>query len=190
MNIGYSRVSINTQNAALQETALQGAGCDRIFSDTCSGSLDKRKGLAQALACAQSGDVIVVWKLDRLGRSLRHLIDTVRDLDKRSIGLRSLTETIDTTTSGGKLVFHLFGAIAEFERDLIRERTKAGLAVAKSKGRVGGRPVKMTAQKLEIAKTLLTLEEHSIPAICKILGISRATLYRHLNTESKKKEAV
>src|SRR6476661_2635842 len=127
MLIGYARVSTTDQTLALQQDALADAGCEKIFTDTASGSLAERPGLAEALNFARSGDTLVVWRLDRLGRSLRHLIDTVTTLEQRGVGFKSLTEAIDTTSSGGKLVFHIFGALAEFERDLIRERTQAGL---------------------------------------------------------------
>src|SRR5829696_376525 len=129
MLIGYARVSTTEQTLALQRDALQQAGCDRIFTDTASGAVE-RKGLEEALSFVRTGDTVVVWKLDRLGRSLRHLIDTINSMQARGVGFRSLTEQIDTTTSGGKLVFHVFGALAEFERDLIRERTQAGLMAA------------------------------------------------------------
>src|SRR3954466_5775041 len=140
MLIGYARVSTADQTLALQQDALKGAGCDQIFTDTASGSATERTGLEQAISHLREGDTLVVWRLDRLGRSLRHLIDTITALDARGIGFRSITVNIDTTTSGGKLVFHIFGALAEFERDIIRERTQAGLQAARARGRRGGRP--------------------------------------------------
>src|SRR3990170_7616784 len=140
MQIGYARVSTEEQTLELQKDALTAADCSRIFSDVASGANTERQGLAEALNFVRSGDTLVVWKLDRLGRSLKHLIETIRDLEQRQVSFKSLTENIDTTTSGGKLVFHLFGALAEFERDLIRERTQAGLAAARARGRMGGRP--------------------------------------------------
>src|SRR5215216_5603682 len=140
MLIGYARVSTIDQTLALQQDALQQAGCERIFTDTASGARAERQGLDEALDFARAGDTLVVWKLDRLGRSLRHLIETIRQLHERGVGFKSLTEQIDTTTSGGKLVCHVFGALAEFERDLIRERTQAGLIAARARGRHGGRP--------------------------------------------------
>src|SRR5512142_2032540 len=140
MLIGYARVSTMDQTLALQRDALTQAGCERIFTDTASGSRTDRPGLEEALAFARTGDTLVVWRLDRLGRSLRHLIDTVAVLQDRGIGLKSLQEQIDTTTSGGKLVFHVFGALAEFERDLIRERTQAGLLAARARGDRAGAP--------------------------------------------------
>src|SRR5689334_20823428 len=139
MLIGYARVSTTDQTLALQQDALTKAGCDRIFTDTASGARTDRPGLAEALTYARSGDTLVVWRLDRLGRSLVHLIQTVAQLQERGVHFRSLQEQLDTSTSGGKLVFHFFGALAEFERDLIRERTMAGLAAARARGRRGGR---------------------------------------------------
>ncbi len=146
MLLGYARVSTLEQTLALQQDALTQAGCERTFTDTASGSQDVRPGLTEALDFARPGDTLVVWRLDRLGRSLRHLIDTVALLQERGIGFKSLQEQIDTTTSGGKLVFHVFGALAEFERDLIRERTQAGLLAARARGRLGGRPRALDAQ--------------------------------------------
>jgi DNA invertase Pin-like site-specific DNA recombinase len=138
--IGYARISTADQDPALQLDALHQIGCTRIFQDHgVSGAKTERPGLTAALSHVREGDVLVVWKLDRLGRSLAHLIDTVSDLERRGIGLRSLTEAIDTTTPGGRLIFHVFGALGQFERDLIRERTRAGLAAAAARGRKGGR---------------------------------------------------
>ena len=140
MLIGYARVSTLEQNLDLQEDALKAAGCKKIYTDKTGGAKADRPGLERALADVRPGDSLVVWKLDRLGRSLKHLIETVTDLSERGVGFRSLQEAIDTTTSGGKLIFHVFGALAEFERDIIRERTLAGLAAARARGRKGGRP--------------------------------------------------
>src|SRR5919199_3095295 len=181
MNIGYARVSTDEQNLDSQIDALVQAGCERrhIYTDKVSGTKDQRPGLEQALSHLRPGDTLVVWRLDRLGRSLRHLIDTVTALAERGVGFRSLTESIDTTTSGGKLVFHIFGALAEFERELIRERTRAGLAAARARGRQGGRPKKLdSAKKVAMAQALYDQGSHSIQDICLMLGISRATLYR------------
>ncbi len=155
MNLGYARVSTLDQNLELQEDALTKAGCEKIFRDVASGAIDSRKGLAEAIEFARSGDNLVVWKLDRLGRSLKHLIETVNLLRERGVGLLSLQEKIDTTTSGGKLIFHVFGALAEFERELIRERTNAGLKSARARGRLGGRPPKLTSNQIEMAQRLL-----------------------------------
>src|SRR5215217_1884849 len=190
MLIGYARVSTTDQTLALQQDALQMASCDRIFTDTASGSKAERKGLDEALDFARAGDTLVVWRLDRLARSLRHLIDTINSMQARGVGFRSLTEQIDTTTSGGKLIFHVFGALAEFERDLIRERTHAGLTAARARGRLGGRPKKLAdAKQLELARTLYAGGETDIDTICATLGISRATLYRYLKEHAVKPSA-
>src|SRR6266511_6021697 len=157
MLIGYARVSTNEQTLALQNDALTNAGCVRLFTDTASGATTSRPGLAEAISFAREGDVLVVWRLDRLGRSLKHLIDTITTLERQGIGFKSLTENIDTTTSGGKLIFHIFGALAEFERDIIRERTRAGLTAARARGRKGGHPRTMglnTPQKIAMAQRL------------------------------------
>src|SRR5512142_631170 len=184
MLIGYARVSTLEQTLPLQQDALTKAGCERTFTDTASGSHLVRPGLDEALDFARPGDTLVVWRLDRLGRSLRHLIDTISALQERGIGFRSLQEQIDTTTSGGKLVFHVFGALAEFERDLIRERTQAGLAAARARGRLGGRPRALDERKAQIARVLYADKSNSIADICRTLGISRATLYRYVGGTS------
>jgi DNA invertase Pin-like site-specific DNA recombinase len=180
MLIGYARVSTDEQTTRLQRDALDGAGCARIFEDTASGTRIDRVHHFSAFAYAREGDTIVVWKLDRLARSLAQLIATVADLEARKIGLRSLTEAIDTTTPGGRLVFHIFGALAEFERSLIRERTRAGLAAARARGRVGGRRRSMTENDLALARTLLTNHEIPVIEIARKLGVSEATFYRWL----------
>lgn len=185
MQIGYARVSTEEQTLELQKDALTAAECSRIFSDVASGAKTERQGLTEALNFVRTGDTLVVWKLDRLGRSLKHLIETIRDLELRQVSFRSLTENIDTTTSGGKLVFHLFGALAEFERDLIRERTLAGLAAARARGRVGGHPRAAslnTSQKVALAQSLYDNKETSIDDICSTLRVARATLYRYIKT--------
>lgn len=178
MLIGYARVSTQEQNLDLQLDALKRAGCEKVFSDTASGAKAARPNLEQALSHAREGDTLVVWKLDRLGRSLRHLIDTVQALSGRGIGFRSLQESIDTTTPGGKLVFHVFGALAEFERDLVKERTNAGLASARARGRKGGRPKALSEKQRQQAKALIKDPSISIGEICKTLRVSRSTLYR------------
>ena len=150
--IGYARVSTAGQDTALQTDALRKAGCKRIFEDTASGAKAARPGLDAALEYLRDGDVLVVWRLDRLGRSLPHLIDVIGALEARSVGFRSLTESIDTTTPGGRLIFHVFGALGQFERDLIRDRTKAGLAAAAVRGRKGGRKPVVTTEKLQRAR--------------------------------------
>jgi DNA invertase Pin-like site-specific DNA recombinase len=151
MLIGYAWVSTHDQTLAFQRDALTKAGCTKLFTDTASGAKAERKGLDEALAYVRKGDTLVVWRLDRLGRSLPHLITTMTDLEKRGIGFKSLTENIDTTTSGGKLIFHIFGALAEFERNLIRERTTAGLMASRARGRTGGRPKALTGRKYVIS---------------------------------------
>jgi DNA invertase Pin-like site-specific DNA recombinase len=181
MNIGYARVSTTDQNLDLQTDALTKAGCEKIFSDVASGAKSDRAGLAEAMGFARAGDTIVVWKLDRLGRSLPHLIATVRELEAKGIGFRSIQEAIDTTTPAGKLFFHMIGALAEFERDLIRERTKAGLLSARARGRMGGRPSVLDKRKGEMATSLYE-SKANIRDICTTLGISKATLYRHLKS--------
>src|ERR687885_1152253 len=154
MLIGYARVSTTEQNLDLQRDAVQKAGCEQIYTDQVSGTKARRPGLEQALSHLRPGDTLVVWRLDRLGRSLRHLIDTVTSLAEQGIGFKSLQESIDTTTSGGKLVFHIFGALAEFEREIIREHTNAGLQAARARGRHGGPKHKLTPKQVEIARQL------------------------------------
>jgi DNA invertase Pin-like site-specific DNA recombinase len=185
MLIGYARISTGDQTLDLQRDALAASGCGRVFEDVASGAKASRPVLEEALAYLRTGDTLVVWRLDRLGRSLPHLIETVTALAERGIGFQSLTEQIDTTTSGGKLIFHVFGALAEFERDLIRERTQAGLAAARARGRKGGRPKKLADPKrLALAQQLYDEGSTDIATICQTLGISRATLYRSLRRRS------
>jgi DNA invertase Pin-like site-specific DNA recombinase len=185
MQIGYARVSTGEQTLDLQQDALTAAGCERLFTDVLSGAKVSRPGLDEALSQIRKGDTLVVWRLDRLGRSLSHLIETVTGLAGEGIGFKSLTEQLDTTTPGGRLVFHLFGALAEFERDLIRERTQAGLRAARARGRTGGRPKKLADPKtLALAQKLYADGETDIATICQTLGISRATLYRALKSTS------
>lgn len=180
MLIGYARVSTIEQNLDLQIDALNCAGCEKLFTDTTSGARSERPGLDQTLEHLRRGDTLVVWKLDRLGRSIRHLIETVGQLQERKVGFRSLQESIDTTTSGGKLVFHVFAALAEFERDLIRERTRAGLDAARARGKKGGRPSKLDQKKRAQALTLHKDKTNTINDICRTLRIGRSTLYRYL----------
>lgn len=180
MLIGYARVSTLEQNLDLQNDALKKAGCEKIYTDTLSGAKAQRPGLEECLDYVRAGDTVVVWKLDRLGRNLKHLIETVQALDERGIGFQSVQESIDTTTPGGKLVFHVFGALAEFERDLIRERTNAGLAAARARGRTGGRKPALDAQGREIALALFRDKSVNVTQICKTLGVSRTTFYRSL----------
>src|SRR6266568_5650581 len=181
--VGYARVSTTEQTLNLQLDALKKAGCSKIFTDTASGAKEERRGLDEAVAYLRLGDTLVVWRLDRLGRSLKHLIEVVTDLEKRGIGFRSLTESIDTTTSGGKLIFHIFGALAEFERNLIRERTQAGLLAARARGRKGGQPKALSSKQAAIAQQLYDNKTNSISDICKTLHISRATLYRYITVK-------
>jgi DNA invertase Pin-like site-specific DNA recombinase len=183
MLIGYARVSTHDQTLALQQDALKQASCERIFTDTASGAKADRPGLEEAVSFARSGDTLVVWKLDRLGRSLPHLIETISGLQERGIGFKSLTEQIDTTTSGGKLIFHVFAALAEFERDVSRERTEAGLIAARARGRRGGHPraaALSDAKKVAMAQALYNDKKNSIADICKTLRVSRSTLYRYI----------
>jgi DNA invertase Pin-like site-specific DNA recombinase len=180
MLVGYARISTTDQTLALQQDALTKAGCTKVFTDVVSGTKAERRGLDEALDFLRPGDTLVVWRLDRLGRSLAHLIDTIKLLDSRGIGFRSLTEQIDTTTSGGKLIFHVFGALAEFERDLIRERTQAGLAAARARGRHGGPPRLLSDRQVAMARKLYADKTNTIADICKTLRCSRATLYRAL----------
>lgn len=178
--IGYARVSTLDQSLDLQLDALKKTGCQKIFQETASGAKTDRPKLQEALAYCRPGDTLVVWKLDRLGRSLPHLIETIQILQQQNIGFKSLQESIDTTTSGGKLIFHMFSALAEFERDIIRERTKAGLEAARARGKKGGRPPVMDNHKIQMAKTLYDAKNHSIKDICRILKISQGTLYKYL----------
>src|SRR3954454_17692517 len=180
MLIGYARVSTHDQTLALQQDALTQAGCQRIFTDTASGGQTDRPGLSEALSHLREGDIIVVWKLDRLGRSLKDLIARITELQNRQIGFKSLTEQIDTTTSGGKLIFHIFGALAEFERDIIRERTNAGLEAARMRGKRGGRPKALSPEKIKLARKLYADTSTSVAEICRMLGISRHTLQRYV----------
>lgn len=181
MVFGYARVSTSDQDASLQIDALNAHGCDRVFADTISGSTTTRPQLDQLLEQLRPGDAVVVWRLDRLGRSVRHLIDIVRQLDERKVGFRSMRESIDTTNPGGKLVFHVFAALAEFERDLIRERTKAGLEAARARGRKGGRPAALTPEQVVAARQMYEKRDLTAVEIARVLGVSRATLYRSLD---------
>src|SRR5277367_6726038 len=180
MLIGYARVSTVDQNLALQRDALTEAGCAKIFTEQMSGAVADRPALHDALEFARSGDTLIVWKLDRLARSMKQLIETVESLRVRGIGFRSLTEALDSTTAQGRLVFHMFGALAEFERSLIRERTQAGLDAARRLGRTGGRPPKLTEDDLDVARALLANPDIGVTQIAHRLGVSPATLYRYI----------
>ncbi len=186
MLIGYARVSTTEQILDLQIDALEKIGCSKIFTDMISSAKPERPGLMEALAFVRAKDTLVVWRLDRLGRSLKELIEIVKDLNNRNVEFKSITENIDTTTPGGKLVFHMFGALAEFEQDIIRERTKAGLQAARARGRLGGRPKAQTLntpKKVAIAQSLYNNKTNTIDEICKTLNISRATLYRYIDVK-------
>ena len=185
MLIGYARVSTDDQDTRLQIDALKRAGCEKIYEERASGSRTDRPELNKALAHGRKGDMVVVWKLDRLGRSLPHLIDTVHDLEERKVGFRSLTDNIDTTTASGRMFFHMMGALAQFERDLIRERTMAGLKAARERGNVGGRPRKLKDADLKFARSLMRdkSEHWSWPAVATRLGVSHMTLWRAMKRE-------
>ncbi|NTW42806.1 MAG: recombinase family protein [Cellulomonadaceae bacterium] len=182
--LGYARVSTDLQNPALQLDALAAAGCDRTWTDQASGARTARPSLEELLGYARAGDTLVVWRLDRLGRSVAHLVQMVADLEARGIGFRSLTEAIDTTTAGGRLMLHVFAALAEFERDLIRARTVAGLDAARARGRVGGRPTVMTPERRAAADELLKRPGASVAAVARALGVSRASLRRYVETQA------
>ncbi len=186
MLIGYARVSTHEQTLDLQLDALKQAGCsdDKTYKDKISSAKEHRQQLEKALDQLRAGDTLVVWRLDRLGRSLQELITLVNGIHAKGAGFKSLTENMDTTTSGGKLVFHFFGALAEFERDIIRERTRAGLDAARARGRQGGRPKLESSptkrKKMEMAQALHADPSHSIEDICETLHISKSTLYRYV----------
>jgi DNA invertase Pin-like site-specific DNA recombinase len=180
MKIGYARVSTEDQNLHMQEDALRSAGCEEIFTDIASGSKAQRPGLEKALDYAREGDMIVVWKLDRLGRSIQHLIQTVTLLIEKKIFFKSLQENIDTGSSSGRLIFHIFGALAEFERDLIRERTHAGLKAARIRGRVGGRPAMLDSRQITRMIEMYDEQNNTVAEICKIYDISRPSFYNYL----------
>jgi len=180
MLIGYARVSTQDQNLSLQLDALKEVGCHKIFTEKASGAQRERPELTAALNYMRKGDTLVVWKLDRLARSLKQLIETVEKLEDQQIGFQSLTEAINTTTSGGRLIFHIFASLAEFERSIIKERTLAGLSAAKRLGRVGGRPPSLKAEDLMIAKALLKDDNITVEEVAKRLSVAPSTLYRHL----------
>lgn len=180
MFVGYARVSTQDQKPELQLDALKAAGCEKVFVEKASGAQRERPELKAALDYMRDGDTLVVWKLDRLARSVKQLIETVEALEAKGIGFRSLTEAIDTTTPGGKLVFHVFGALAEFERSIIQERTRAGLDAARARGRTGGRPPKLKEKDLKAARAMLADKSITVEEVAKHLRVSPATLYRHL----------
>ena len=179
MQVGYARVSTQDQNPDLQLDALKKAGCEKVFEEKASGAKRNRPELKASLDYLRKGDVLVVWKLDRLARSLKQLIETVELLEERGIGFMSLTENIDTTTSSGKLIFHIFASLAEFERSMIRERTQAGLQAARDRGKIGGRPPALSEEDQAAARAMLKDKGMSVGTIAKRLGVSRSTLYRY-----------
>ena len=189
MRIGYARISTNDQNLDLQMDALQKAGCKRIFTDKISGSKSRRPGLDELLYLLREGDQVIVWKLDRLGRSLKDLVSLINDFDSRGAGFTSLEDNIDTSTPVGQFTFHIFAAVAQFERDIIRMRTIAGLKAARARGRIGGRPRGLSKQaqnKALAAETLYKEQKLSVSEICAQLGISKPTVYRYLRYRSVK----
>jgi DNA invertase Pin-like site-specific DNA recombinase len=189
MKIGYARVSTHDQNLNLQKDALEKAGCEKIYVDEISGTAARREGLEKAKEILRKGDVLIVWRLDRLGRSIRDLIDWVTRLEEEGIGFKSLQELIDTTTSSGKLVFHIFAALAEFERNLIRERTNAGLAAARARGKLGGRKKSLTANEQKRAVEMYNRKNHTVQQICKMMNITKPTLYAYIREEQESQNA-
>jgi DNA invertase Pin-like site-specific DNA recombinase len=187
MNIGYARVSTHNQNLDLQLDELKKAGCEKVYQEQVSGMKEKREELTKLKEQLRAGDIVVVWKLDRLGRSLKDLVQTVKDFEDMGVGLRSLTESIDTTSNTGKLIFHIFASLAEFERELIRERTFAGLSSARARGRIGGRPKKITPEKIIQMKEMHKDTKIEISEMCKTFGIARNTLYKYLELNAFKK---
>ncbi|WP_338877361.1 recombinase family protein (plasmid) [Spirosoma sp. SC4-14] len=190
MFIGYARVSTHDQVLDAQEDLLRAAGCERILTDKISSTVAERSGLNEVKKLLRSGDTLVVWRLDRLGRSLKDLIDWVAYLESQGVALKSLHESIDTSTSTGKLVFHLFGALAEFERNLIQERTMTGLSAARARGRLGGRPKTLNADKQQLAVQLYEAKKTSIRKICEMLAISKPTLYAYVRANQQSPGAV
>ncbi len=183
VRVGYIRTSKKDQNPELQRRDLLAAGCEKVFEEQISSRKANRPELRAALEFCREGDDLVVWKLDRFGRSLQELIELVGVLKERGVEFVSLREGLDTTTPGGKLVFHVFGAVAEFERDLILERTMAGLEAAKARGRHGGRPRALGEGEAKLARRLKDEGEHSVEEICSMLGVGRSTLYRYLGSD-------
>ncbi len=188
MIIGYARVSTNDQNLDLQRDALRKAGCEKIIEDKASGSVAERPGLERLKDMLREGDTLVVWRLDRLARSLRHLIDWMNYCDSEKIAFQSIEENIATNTATGKLIFHIFGAMAEFERNLIRERTHAGLAAARARGRMGGRPKALNRDKRQVVVDLYNAKKLSVQKICDMMGISKPTLYKYVRETQQTKD--
>lgn len=188
MLIGYMRVSTGEQNLDLQRDGLEKAGCKKIYDDVCSGRATDRPGLTKALEIARAGDALVVWKLDRIGRSLPHVVGLMSDLQQRGVGLKVLTGDMDTTTTTGRLVFGIFATLADFERDLIHERTMAGLAAARAHGRAGGRPRVMTRKKLKVAMAMMADRDNAARDVAADLGVSLSTLYAYVDAKGKPRE--
>ena len=186
-HVGYARVSTGEQKMDLQLDALKEAGCDKVFTDRLSGATAERPGLEEAINYARPGDTLIVWRLDRFGRSLKDLVAKVERLGEKGVGFRSLKETIDTTSSAGKLQFHIFSALAEFERDLNKERTMAGLRAARERGRVGGRPRALSEEDLPQVQALMRQPGVSTRQICERFGISKATLYRYVGPDGARR---
>jgi DNA invertase Pin-like site-specific DNA recombinase len=189
MLIGYARVSTDDQHLDLQRDALNAVGCERIIEEKASGAKAERVGLINLFNILRSGDTIVIWRLDRLGRSLKDLIELVERLETAGVSLRSLQEQIDTSSSGGRLVFHVFGALAEFERNLIRERTHAGLQAARARGRKGGRKQLLNSDKKALALQLYQQRSHTVHEICQLMGISKSTLYNYRDEAANANDA-
>jgi len=183
MKIGYARVSTLEQNLDLQLDALKKEGCEKIISDRISGSVAERDGLIKLREDLRKGDTLIVWRLDRLGRSLKDLIKWMEWFEENQISFKSLQESIDTSTSTGKLVFHIFGALSEFERNLIHERTRAGMEAARARGRQGGRPHKLIQNRRQLVVDLYKSKKHSIKQICEMVGISKPTLYKYISLD-------
>ncbi len=180
MKVGYARVSTDDQNMSLQLDALQAVGCEKIFTDQLSGATTKRPGLDEALAALQPSDVLTVWRLDRLGRTMRHLVETVTDLAERGIGFQSLTEAMDTTTAGGEFLFHIMSALAQFERRLNAERSRAGIEAARRRGKHLGRPPDLTLEKVSHAHQMIDSGQQTVSSMAKIMGVHRVTLHKAL----------
>jgi DNA invertase Pin-like site-specific DNA recombinase len=187
MHIGYARVSTGEQNLNLQTDALKSEGCERVFTDRLSGATAERPGLEEAMDYAREGDVLVVWRLDRFGRSLKDLIAKVETLKEKGVQFKSLKENLDTTSSAGRLQFHIFGALAEFERDLNRERTMAGLRAARARGRTGGRPRALSEEDLPELQALMRDPDVTVRRICERFEISKATLYRYVGPDGERR---
>lgn len=180
MKIGYARISTQQQDLSLQIDALKAANCERIFSDVATGIRQDRPELQRALDQLRTGDILVTWRLDRLGRSLKHLVQLVSDLEEKGIGFESLQEQFDTVSTGGRLIFHIFCALADFERNLIVERTKAGLEAARARGRRGGRPEKLSKSQVKTLRRMYSSQEHSVAEISRTFAVSRPTIYRYI----------